>query len=106
MGDGFGFIEMPLLARGAPSQPNPRILLELVALHQTKGRPRLRMVQADVSHYCFIVSTRNSSVLPRLAARTCQAKRTRACIFAERTSRRLFSPHFRQFVQAGAALLR
>jgi hypothetical protein len=31
------------------------------------------MVQPDVSHYCYIVSTRNSSIFPGLAARTCQA---------------------------------
>jgi hypothetical protein len=45
-------------------------------------------------------------MLPGLAARACQAKRTRAWISPSALSRRVFSPHFRQFVQAGAGVLR
>src|SRR5262245_16408122 len=73
-------------------------------LKQRKAERRLRMGQPDVSHSCYIVITRNSSILPGLAARPTKPTHARVD-FGERTSRRPFSPHFHRFFPPEAAVL-
>jgi hypothetical protein len=62
------------------------------------------MIEADVSYHCYILSSRILSILPGLAARTCQANTCRADFTAGHIAQTVF-PTFRPFVRAGAAVL-
>src|SRR5262245_34403177 len=100
---GAGFIGMPLSELSPPPVECPNVSTTR-PLKQRKAERRSRMGQPDVSHSCSIVTTRNSSILPGLAARPTKPTHARVD-FGERTSRRPFSPHFRRFFPPEAAVL-